>query len=275
VISPVSGFLRIPFEQQTALGIPFQSPPVAAGRLTSTQGATLTDDSAQWIPQQWTRRPYVARVTSGGIERQFGITTSSANTLTLAAAPFAAPEPGDYYEIAPVHTLGGLIRREADMIQLTVNGRWHSFRREGALWRGASGTPANRQPLDPAAGLILFRNSGGPAEIILTGEVPSRPQQSEFFTPDLALVANRFPATMSLKDLQLTPTWRPSERANAADTARTWMDGRWRSFYFDGLHWRSPGSRAVWDKTAVSTGSAILFHRRGEAAPVTLTQDPP
>ena len=273
--SPVSGFLRMPLGRQTPLGIPFQPLPVAAGRLTSANGALLRDAAADWSARRWTRRPFVARVSSGGIERQFGIVANSTDTLALAATPFVAPKPGDYYEIAPSHTLGSLIGSKADFAQFAVDGRWQTFRRDGALWRSASGSVANRLPLDPASGLILSCNSTTPTEIVFTGEVPSRPQQLSLLAPGIALTANRFPTAMPLTNLQLAPAWRVSSRAGAADMVRAWFDGRWRSFYFDGAHWRSPGSPAMWDNTSVPAGGALLFHRRGAASPATLTQDPP
>jgi hypothetical protein len=130
-----------------------------------------------------------------------------------------------------------------------------------------------RSILGPAS--FFSRNSATPAEIVFTGEVPSRPQQSPLFAPGVALAANRFPAAMPLNNLQLAREWRASRRAGAADMVRAWLDGQWRSFYFDGAHWRSAGSPATWDNTSVPAGGALFFHRRGEASPVTLTQEPP
>jgi hypothetical protein len=274
-ISPVSGFLRVTLGRQTLLGIPFQALPVAAGRITSINGATFSDSSAHWPAEQWTQRPSVARVMSGGFERQFGIVDNSADTLTLNVPSFVALQPGDYYEIAPSQTLGAIAGNKADFAQLAVDGRWQILRRDGSLWRSALGSTANRLPLDPASGLILSRNNAAPVEIVLTGEVPSRSQQSAVFAPGVALEANRFPIALPLVRLQLAPDWRAAARADATDIVRAWLDGRWRSFYFDGVHWRSPGSLETWDNMSVPAGGALLFHRRGEAAPATITQDPP
>jgi hypothetical protein len=31
----------------------------------------------------------------------------------------------------------------------------------------------------------------------------------------------------------------------------------------------------MWDDASISAGGALFFHRRGEASPATLTQEPP
>jgi hypothetical protein len=39
------------------------------------------------------------------------------------------------------------------------------------------------------------------------------------------------------------------------------QDRHWKGFYFDGLHWRSPGSLKVQDDEEIAGGEAVLIRR--------------
>ena len=101
--------------------------------------------------------------------------------------------------------------------------------------------------------------AAGPStpDLVLCGEV-----RSEAGLPALraesSLVGLGRVIAITLADIPLPATWRLSRRATASDHLSLFENGKWRRYYHDGRHWRSPGSNASYDSTSVPPDAAIL-----------------
>ena len=114
----------------------------AYGWTTSATATTLTDNTKNWIPNQWSACRL--RIISGtGLGNEVTITSNTSNTLTVASWPIATPDNTSKYEI--LDTYGTVTNAGSAVTTITdTNKNWPINSLAGKNLKIVAGTGANQ-----------------------------------------------------------------------------------------------------------------------------------
>jgi uncharacterized protein (TIGR02597 family) len=285
--SPTWGFLNltIPAKSKAAVGTPFLRETMGSGEVGAVSQASLSDPSAHWHPRRWTTVPNAVQLVSGkSAGRSFLIDSHSENTLTLdpeGTSLASLVAPGDKYVIRPMNTLGSLFGTTkvpmksgatvaaADQVRLWNGRQYEVYFHNGVNWRllGAKAVQDDT-PVYPGEGMLISNSSTKPLSLFFSGQVPDGVQSVQLPAKGLALMTSPFPWEIPLQSsgLDTVPGWKSGKRGTTADEILLWDHRLFRSFFFDGFHWRMVGTPAVQDDKKIELGSSF-FIRRGVLPP--------
>lgn len=269
---------------------------MSAGAITALTADTITMADAGWTPAQFTTpaAPYVVKITNGaaaGLVFLLSTTTAnSADTVALAPDQTGLTTLGvvatDTFEILHCDTLSGLFgtpattgilggaaAASADNIVIVVNGATRTFYYNTTLGRwtlDTAGSPdASDTPLPPDTGILYGRLAASPLELIVTGRVPVIDRLAEVKNSGTTLLAQNWPADITLADSGIAqlPGWVASTSAASADKVKLYVSGTLYTYWFDGTNWRrqtlgSPVSNGV----VLPAGTAVTLGKTGVAA---------
>jgi hypothetical protein len=292
VTSRINTMFSVPLLRQSSAGGQL------SGKLTGVGTNTLTNANAGWTLGQLSvaATPHILRITSGtALGRTFLISTSTPNTATtltldnadLGGATLAdiGVVSGDSYAIFPCETLlsllgtpgttgvlGGASAQSADFVQIIVNGAWQTyfFHTTNNRWaRNSIGNPdASNFPIRPDSAILYGRLASAPISIPLTGSVPHINRKSLISNTGSTLTASGWPTNLTLQSASINslPGWVSTTIFSDSDTVSLYINGSWRTYWFDGTNWRrNTIGNPISDTQLISAATGVLVQRKGTA----------
>lgn len=285
----------------TTLSTPLLTRAVAdgrmSGRITGVSARTISNSDAGWTPGELSEPalPHFLKITSGAAAgRSFLLSTSTENTattLTIDASEdtdfttlgILAGPAGDTYEIFAAGTLGNLLPpgsgvlggttvSNSDNLRIERNGvaQVYYYSTAAGRWvESAPNTPdASEVVLHPDSVILYGRRSAEALRFIIAGEVPRSKRRALVANHGITYLSSAWPVPTTLKEsgIQAIPGWVSAASAANADKVLLLEAGIWKSYYYDGSHWRQVTiGFPIKDAEVIPAGAGVMINRLGNA----------
>lgn len=286
----------------TTLSTPLLTRAVAdgqmSGRITGVGAQTISNSDAGWASGELSQPalPHFLKITSGAAAgRSFLISTTTENTATtltidaseatdLAALGIRAGAEGDTYEIFAAGTLGNLFPvgsgvaggssvSNSDNLRIEKSGvaKIYYYNTTAERWtESAPGAPdASNVVIHPDSVILYGRRSREPLRLIIAGEVPRSTRRALVANSGVTYLSSAWPVSTTLLEsgLQTLPGWVSAASAATADKVQLLDAGIWKSYYYDGAHWRQVTiGFPIKDTEVIPAGAGVMINRLGSAA---------
>lgn len=296
----------------TTLSTPLLTRAVAdgqmSGRITGVGAQTISNSDAGWTPGALSEPalPHFLKITSGAAAgRSLLISTTTENTATtltidasevadLATLGIRTGSEGDTYEIFAAGTLGNLFPAgsgvsggssvsNSDNLRIERNGvaNVYYYSTTAERWtESAPGAPdASDVVLHPDSVILYGRRSGEPLRFIIAGEVPRSNRRALVADSGVTYLSQAWPVSTTLREsgIQALPGWVSAASAATADKVQLLDAGIWKSYFYDGAHWRQVAiGFPIKDTEAIPAGAGVMINRLGSASGTrAIDQNPP
>lgn len=266
---------------------PLLNAPAFAGRVGSARTvgntSTIKADSASGLRPSCidATTPHAVFVTSGDFAGfVFRVLETSRDTITVDGQGFdlgRVLEPGETFDVRPIHTLATLFGNDATSVAFTAagdasradqllvqrNGTWRAYWFTGSRWRqSGSARDAGDDVILPNEGIVIYRRSTTALDLRFVGEAPAQDAVLSMPAGAVSTVANPFPIDVAIGELGLETVagWQCGARMEQADQVQLCVANRWVTFWHDGSRWTSSASSNAAD--TIPAGAAFLVVRR-------------